>query len=180
MNHSESDIRRLPLAAMFTALGVLFPQMFHMLGLGATFLPMFLPVLAAGLLLPWRLAGTVGILTPVMSWMLTGMPPLSPPMLPLMIVELGTAALLVRTFRHTFGWPVIAAVAVTMTADRLVLYFIIEAVSAAAGIRHPLLGPGIVLAGLPGVALAIAVLPPAIALIERRHPRLAAASVTEK
>jgi hypothetical protein len=173
----EEHIRRLPLAAMFTALGVLFPQLFHMLGLGSTFLPMFLPVLAAGLLLPWRLAATVGVLTPLLSWMLTGMPPLSPPMLPLMVLELGLAAPLAGLFRRSLRWPVIAAVAATMATDRLLLYIVIEAVSTLAGVRHPLLGPAAVLAGFPGVALAVVVLPPAIALIESRYPRLATVRV---
>ena len=165
--------RQLPLAALFTALGVLFPQLFHMLGLGSTFLPMFLPVLAAGLLLPTRLALTVGLLTPLASWMLTGMPPLSPPILPLMLVELPAAALIAGALRRGLRWPVIASVGLAMAADRLLLFVLIEGVSAMAGIRHPLLGPAAVLAGLPGVALAVIVLPPVIAIIETRFPRLA-------
>ncbi|MBR9974277.1 MAG: ECF transporter S component [Bacteroidetes bacterium] len=171
----RASVRLLPLAAMFTALGVLFPQLFHMLGLGSTFLPMFLPVLAAAMLLPQRLALIVGILTPLASWMLTGMPPLSPPILPLMVIELTAVALVAGTLRRGLRWPAIVVVSVAMAADRLLLLLIIEGVSAVAGIRHPLLGPAAVLAGLPGVAMAIIVLPPTVALIESRFPRLAAA-----
>lgn len=166
------SVRLLPLAAMFTALGVLFPQLFHMLGLGSTFLPMFLPVLAAGMLLPLRLSLIVGILTPLASWMLTGMPPLSPPILPLLVIELAAVALVSGTLRQGLRWPVMAVVMVAMAADRLLLLLIIEGVSAVAGVRHPLLGPAAVLAGLPGVLLAVFVLPPAVRLIESRFPRL--------
>lgn len=169
----RASVRLLPMAAMFTALGVLFPQLFHMLGLGSTFLPMFLPVLAAGMLLPLRLSLIVGILTPLASWMLTGMPPLSPPILPLMIVELTTVAVVTGSLRQGLRWPAIPVVTVAMAADRLLLLLIIEGVSAVAGIRHPLLGPAAVLAGLPGVLLAVFVIPPTVKLIESRFPRLA-------
>ncbi|MBE0643850.1 MAG: hypothetical protein IH600_07195 [Bacteroidetes bacterium] len=170
---SEDHLRRIPLAAMFTALGVLFPQLFHLLGLGSAFLPMFLPVLTAGMLLPRRLACTVAVLAPLVSWMLTGMPPLSPPVLPLLLAELTAAACLASMFRRKWRWPVLSAVAAVMVLDRLLLFLIVEAVSSAAGIAHPLLGPGMVLAGLPGVALALLTVPSAVALIEKQHPRLA-------
>jgi hypothetical protein len=168
----EHAIRRIPMAAMFTALGILFPQLFHLLGLGSAFLPMFLPVLAAAMLLPLRLACTVAVLTPIVSWLLTGMPPLSPPILPLLLIELVVATCLLSFLRLQLRWHVLPAVAVTMLGDRVLLYLIIEAVSAAAGVTHPMLGPAVVLVGLPGVILAIVVLPSAIMLIERKHPQL--------
>ncbi|MBR9978942.1 MAG: hypothetical protein KFH87_12725 [Bacteroidetes bacterium] len=168
----EDDIRRIPMAAMFTALGVLFPQLFHLLGLGSAFLPMFLPVLAAAMLLPLRLACTVAVLTPIVSWLLTGMPPLSPPILPLLLIELLAATCLLSLLRLQLRWHVLPAVAVTMLADRVLLYLIIEGVSAAAGVTHPMLGPAVVLVGLPGVLLAVVVLPSAIMLIEHKHPQL--------
>lgn len=176
----EEYVRRIPLAAMFTALGVLFPQMFHMLGVGSTFLPMFLPVLAAGMLLPWRLSCTVAFLTPCVSWMLTGMPPLSPPVLPLMLTELTAVAFLSSWLRHSRRWPVTAVVAMAMAGDRLLLFLVVEAVCYVAGIRHPMFGPGAVMAGLPGVVLAVLIVPPSIALIEKRHPRLAVARTEVK
>ena len=167
------DIRRIPLAAMFTALGVLFPQLFHLLGLGSTFLPMFLPVLTAAVLLRVRLAMTVAVLTPILSWMLTGMPPLSPPILPLLIIELIATAALVSILRLQLRWAVLPAIAAGFLLDRLLLLVIIEAVTAISGIHHPLLGPAAVLAGIPGVVMNLAVIPPVILLIERRYPQFA-------
>ena len=38
-------------AAFFAALGLILPVFFHLFGLGSTFLPMFLPILAGSLLL---------------------------------------------------------------------------------------------------------------------------------
>lgn len=168
----ETRLRRLPLAAMFTALGVLLPQIFHALGLGSTLLPMFLPVLAAALLLPLQLAVTVGILTPLLSWMLTGMPPLSPPMLPLLLIELPITAAVASLLRRRLRLPVIAAITAAMVTDRLLLWLVIETVTRAAGVQHPLFGPALVLAGLPGVILQLVVLPPAVHLVDQRFPSL--------
>jgi len=175
----EEELRRLPLAAVFTALGVLLPQAFHLLGLGATFLPMFLPVLAAGLLLPLRLTLVTAVITPLLSWLLTGMPPLAPPVLPLLLVELPVTAGVICFLRRSMRWPVFAAVAVAMLVDRVLLLAVLESVTLLAGVQHPLLGPAMVVAGLPGVALQLLVLPPALKLIEARFPHLSPLPVAE-
>lgn len=169
-------VRSIPLAAMFTALGVLLPQVFHWFGLGSTFLPMFLPVLSAAMLLPRGLACTVAILTPTASFMLTGMPPLSPPILPLMIPELAVSAFVASTIRVRYGRNVLLALAAALLVGRALLFLMVHAATGLAGVQHPLLGPAMVLSGVPGVILMFVVIPPVIALITSRFPRLAAAS----
>ncbi|HID06761.1 MAG TPA: hypothetical protein EYP10_06395, partial [Armatimonadetes bacterium] len=42
--------REIVLAGLFSALGVLLPILFHIVGLGKTFLPMHLPILTLGFL----------------------------------------------------------------------------------------------------------------------------------
>ncbi|MGL6174778.1 MAG: ECF transporter S component, partial [Cellulosilyticaceae bacterium] len=67
------------LAALFTALGVLFPMVFHAFGMGGPiFLPMHIPVLLCGLICGWRYGGLVGLIVPFLSSILTGMPPIYP------------------------------------------------------------------------------------------------------
>lgn len=73
---------------MFIALGILTPILFHAIGLGKVFLPMFWPVAASIFFLSVPYAVLVGILTPVLSFLLMGMPPISPPILYRMILEL--------------------------------------------------------------------------------------------
>ena len=80
------------------ALAVLLPQLVHLaLGQpgGVKFLPMYLPILIGGCLLGTRWALAVGILSPIVSFMLTSlggnaMP--SAPRLPFMILELAVFA----------------------------------------------------------------------------------------
>ena len=86
---------------------VALPQVFHLLGRisgvgtlpGEMLLPMHLPILLVGLLAgPW--AGAVsGVLGPLVSFWLSGMPTAA--MLPFMMIELGAYGLFAGLLRHT-------------------------------------------------------------------------------
>ena len=90
-------------------LGILLPVLFHTVGLGSVFLPMFWPLAMAGFFLPVPFALAAGALTPFISSLSTGMPPA--PTLYKMIFELaflaGAVSLLYsRTWLGLF-WPVL-------------------------------------------------------------------------
>ncbi|MCB2205766.1 hypothetical protein KQI65_13555 [bacterium] len=172
----EMLVRRFPLAAMLMALGVLLPQLFHAIGLGASLLPMFLPVLAGALLLPLRLALNVAFLTPLLSWLLTGMPPLSPPVLPLLLIELPVITVVSGILHRRAGWRPIFSLTAALVIDRILLYGMLLTMTELLGFRHAMLSTALVLLGLPGVVLQLLVLPPAHAFIVRRYPQLEMAS----
>lgn len=100
---------------------VALPQLFHVMGaasglgtsLGETFLPMHLPIILAGLLLGPYAAAVAGAASPLISFLLTGMP--GTVMLPFMCIELcayGLAAGLMRNAKMpTLGKVVIAQIA---------------------------------------------------------------------
>lgn len=73
---------------LLTAVGLVLPQAFHVFGqgVGMAFLPMHLPVMIAGILLGPCYGGLIGLIVPLVSSMLTGMPPV--PKLYFMFVEL--------------------------------------------------------------------------------------------
>ncbi len=76
-------------SAVFTALAVYAPMVAHHFGgpaAGQKFLPMPFFVLLAGLLLGWRAGLAAGLASPIISFMLTGMPMLN--ILPIIIIEL--------------------------------------------------------------------------------------------
>ena len=62
---------------LLTAVGLVLPQAFHVFGqgVGMAFLPMHLPVMIAGILLGPCYGGLIGLIVPLVSSMLTGMPP---------------------------------------------------------------------------------------------------------
>ena len=69
------NTKQITLTSLFIALCVIVPFLFHLVGLGAIFLPMFLPILLAGFLIEFRFALLVGLLGPLTSSLTTGMPP---------------------------------------------------------------------------------------------------------
>lgn len=88
------------------AAAVVLPQILHVVGsvsnmgtaLGETFLPMHLPILLAGLIAGPYVGAVAGLLSPVVSFALTGMP--GNAMLPFIMIELciyGLAAGLLRS-----------------------------------------------------------------------------------
>lgn len=87
--------KELSRAGLFLALGLIIPYIFHMLGgmAGQIFLPMHLPVILCGFLLGGRYGLIVGIITPLLNSLLTGMPPIYPTGVA-MAFELGTYGLI--------------------------------------------------------------------------------------
>ena len=76
----NQSVRKLTISAMFLAVGIILPMAFHSFGpnAGATFLPMHLPVLLCGFLCGPAYGAFIGVLTPLLSSFLTGMPVLVP------------------------------------------------------------------------------------------------------
>ncbi len=88
----KNSTKKMAYAAICTAMGVVLPIAFHGIqNAGSIFLPMHIPVLLCGLLCgPWY--GLVcGILAPLLSSVLTGMPPAA--ILPSMLCELAVYGL---------------------------------------------------------------------------------------
>ncbi len=82
-------IRQITGSALLSAVGVLLPQVFHMMGGAATggmFLPMHLPVLLAGMLYGPMCGASVGVLAPTLSFLIFAMPPAAK--YPFMLIEL--------------------------------------------------------------------------------------------
>jgi len=161
--------RELALAALFCALGITVPILFHVVGLGRTFLPMHLPVLIGAIALRPRMAILVGVLTPWASMLLTGMPPL--PMAVIMCVELAALAATV-SLACAARMPAWLAVVLGI-AVRVGVTWVIT--TALAGYLHlPPSGVGLasIAAGAPGIALQLAIAPAAaVALVRRRSQK---------
>ncbi len=170
-----SPARDLVLGGFFIALALVLPMAFHLLGAGTTFSPMHIPVfLAAFTTVPW-VAVLVGLTVPLLSSLLTGMPPLSPPVAQGMVFELAfyalVTALVYRATRRIYlSW---AAGAI---AGRLVLGLFGAAVLPLFGFASvPLFYPltaGLV-SGLPGLAVQAVLVPTIVYAVERVSNRRA-------
>lgn len=97
-----SKLKKLCIAAICVALCYVLPLAFHAVGLGSTLSPMHIPVLLCGLVCGGGYGFVCGVLGPVLSSVLSGMPPAA--MLVRMIPELcvyGMAGGLAMRWIHT-------------------------------------------------------------------------------
>ena len=89
----QNQVRNLVMAALCVALGVALPQAFHAIpNAGSVLLPMHIPVLLCGLTCGWPYGLACGILAPLTSSLITGMP--GPAYLPAMVCELAAYGLI--------------------------------------------------------------------------------------
>lgn len=108
----------LVLAGGMGALGLVLPPLFHVLGSGAVFLPMHLPLVTLGFLVPPRVSLQVVLLVPLLSSLATGMPPLFPTV-PAMILELGAACLTGWILYRSWRKPLVLALPAALLAGIL-------------------------------------------------------------
>jgi hypothetical protein len=168
----RSELRQIPLAALFAALGVVLPPIFHVFGLGSTFLPMFLPVMLGSMLLSWKFALVLAIFAPLTSWLLTGMPPLVPPILPLMLAELVLLALICSVLHVHLQRSVWFTLLIAIIADRLLLFFMVTFAASWLSLDPAVFSIALVVSGLPGIVLQLLVIPLALKLLQQKFPDL--------
>ncbi len=115
----RNQTKNLVIAALCLALGILFPQIFHVFGAGSTFLPMHIPVLLCGLLCGWQYGALCGFIVPLLSSAFTGMPPMFPTA-PAMMLELCTYGALTGLFYRKQKWNIYVSLVGAMLAGRVV------------------------------------------------------------
>jgi len=151
----------LVLTGLLLALGLVLPNIFHLFGgTGPVFLPMHIPVLIGGFVLPPYLALLLGMMTPLVSSVLTGMPVMFP-MGVIMIFELGvygaTASLANRNLRLSY----ISSLIIAMIAGRVAAGIIVFILSLGFGVQMNAITyvKGAIVTGLPGIAIQIIFIP---------------------
>lgn len=156
--------------ALFLALAILLPIGFHQIGAGGRiFLPMHIPPLLAGFLLGPLSGMIVGILSPGLSYLLTGMPPTYA--VPLMSLELPLYGLVAGMAYQRLGINIYISLVLAMIIGRimfglglLVLGLFIDLPYSAA--KYFSTGSAIV-SGLPGITVQIVLIPVVVAAFKR-------------
>lgn len=107
-------------ASFFLALGLILPMLFHQFGmLGQLLLPMHIPVLLCGFILGKRYGSLVGFITPFLSSVLTGMPPIYPTALA-MALELAVYGYAAGYFFKKKNINIILSLVIAMILGRIV------------------------------------------------------------
>lgn len=154
-------IKKLVYTGLLVAVGVLLPQVFHLFGssaAGMIFLPMHIPVLIGGLLLGSVSGLCIGVASPLISFGITGMPPLSN--LLFMVLELAAYGFFSGIF-YQKKLPIYLSLILAMAAGRLINLACL--LFAGWVLQLPVQGPGYVwtaiATGLPGIFLQLLVIP---------------------
>lgn len=165
----NKKVRETVLSGIFIALGLVLPVAFHALGAGSTFLPMHIPVLLAGFVVSVPFAVAVGAITPILSFLFTGMPPVFP-VLPFMVFELATygaiASLLFRKFRLNVYISLIGS----MIAGRIVSSIVVWVLATffMAKLPNPFVFiTGGIVEGIPGIIIQIIFIPGIVLALEK-------------
>ena len=156
------SVKSLTLSAVCVALCVVLPIAFHSIpDGGSVFLPMHIPVLICGMICGWPYGLLCGLMGPLLSSVLTGMPPAA--FLPAMMVECGVygmvSGLMLKVVRtqSTYADLYIALV-VAMLAGRVVSG-IAKALIFAPGMSMSMWITASFVTALPGILIQLVFLP---------------------
>lgn len=165
MKYSGQDLL---LGSLLLALALILPLIFHVLGLGSAFLPMFYPILIAGFLLAWPVAAAVGFLAPLTSSLLTGMPPLFPPIALVMMGEGLVLTLLPYWLHRKHNLKIMPTLMITMAAERIMLLAAVILLARWLNLPEGVLGLASVVRGLPGIVIIFIIIPPLIKKLDQK------------
>lgn len=163
----KSSTRNITLMGVFIALAVLIPIVFHTLGLGATFLPMFLPILLAGFFLSPVHAGIVGVAGPVVSSLLTGMPPLLP-VTPVLSTEGFALGFVVATSYRLKKFSPVLCVLFALIIERIILVLVIFLMVPFFGLPPQSFSIGVLATSMPGIILNLILVPLLVKYLKHR------------
>jgi len=160
--------RELALGGLFGAAGLALPFLFHLVQLGSVFLPMYLPLLALAFFVRPGVAAATGLAVPLLSALLTGMPPWFPPVAPAMALELSAMAALAS---WAFGrWPhsVLAVLVPALVLGRVFQFGFGWLLGLFLDLPPEFLSVASMVRAFPGVILMLVVIPSVVRVAGRR------------
>ena len=158
-----TNTKRLILAGLCVALGVVLPVAFHSVAnAGSIFLPMHIPVLLCGLICGWPYGLACGVLAPLLSSVITGMPPMA--YLPSMLCELAVygfvSGLLMRYIKTgKLLVDLYLSLAGAMLMGRLVFGLLNAVIFRAGDYSVAMWTTAAFVTALPGILIQLAVIP---------------------
>ncbi|MCT4632382.1 MAG: ECF transporter S component [Firmicutes bacterium] len=162
-------VKEIVISGLFIAIGLILPMLFHIFNAGAMFLPMHIPVLVAACIVSLPFAIAVGVITPILSSLLTGMPPMFP-VLPFMIFELMTYGATMNLLYRKFRLNIYPSLILSMTFGRIVSSLVVWVLVSffMAKLPNPFTFVGIgIIQGLPGIVIQIILIPRIVSVLER-------------
>ena len=157
-----TPVKRMILAAVCVALCVVLPVAFHSIpNAGTVILPMHIPVLLCGLICSWPYGFVCGLMGPLLSSVLTGMPPAA--ILPAMMVECAVygavSGIMLKTVHTGKTYPDLYIALVTAMLAGRVISGIAKALIFSPGLARSAWVASSFVTALPGIAIQLILLP---------------------
>ena len=171
-----SSIRPRDLAhgGLFGAAALLLPFLFHLFHLGHIFMPMYLPLVTLAFFVHPAVSMTTAVLVPIVSGMVTGMPPFYPPVALLMSFELAVMAgfigWIVRRWPRTNEWLLLVPV---LLVGRLLYVISVYLIAQFLELPATFLAGVSLISGWPGMILMIVFIPPLVKSTRRYRSEVA-------
>ena len=156
-NHTKEIV----IAGILLAIGFIIPNAFHGVGIpGNIFLPMHISVFLGGLLLSPYLALVLGMITPILSSLITGMPPLFP-MAIIMVFELGAYGFISSILYRKMKMPSIVSLIISMIGGRIVAGLVVFLLATFFSVNLEPIAfiVGGIVTGLPGIVIQLVLVP---------------------
>lgn len=166
-----SSTRSLTLSGLLIAAGIVAGIIFHSMGIGGQIaLPLHYSPLLAGLLLGWRWGFAVGLVVPLLSALLTGMPPLIPSAI-LMVPELAVYGACCGLLRRLIG--VYLALIISLILGRIAWGLAAWSLIPLLGLEIPVSAALIasIVKGLPGIVGQLIIVPLLVHRLEKIYQR---------
>jgi hypothetical protein len=149
LSHARPLTMNIVFTVLAVGLGITVPKIFHLFGLGPAFLPMFLPVVLLGLLTGYPYVIAASVITPLLSYGLTGMPPA--PIAAHMTVQLAFLGSALVFLTHNMKLKYIYAIPIAVLSERVLSL----AAASVSGSEH--LTAGGIAGSYPGMLMIIVV-----------------------
>lgn len=173
----QGNIRRMVLAALLLALGLVLPFLTGQIPeIGNMLLPMHLPVLICGLVCGWKWGAAVGFILPLMRSMLFQMPPLLPTMrtggalcMAFELLGYGLVSGLLYGWLKKYRWGLIVSLIGAMLAGRIIWALasvVIYRLFADFAFDFQLFLTGGFVAAWPGILMQLVLVPVLVRLLE--------------
>jgi hypothetical protein len=166
--------RELAYCGLFGAAALLLPMVFHLVHLGRVFMPMYLPLVTLAFFVRPVPAALTALVLPLLSGLVTGMPPFYPPTAPIMSVELAVMGALIALLRGLLPrLPVPAILVPVLLLGRVLGIGLIYLTARFMQLPEKYVLGASILSGWPGIVLMIVAIPAIVHLskrVRRMHP----------
>ncbi len=169
----KKHIQRLVLAAMFLALGIVLPFLTGQIPqVGSMLLPMHLPVLLCGLICGWQYGGAVGLVLPLLRYVMLGMPPIFPTGIA-MTFELAAYGAIAGFLYNRSKWQCVFALyrslLIAMAGGRIIWGVVRVLLTGVAGeaFTWQMFMTGAFLNAIPGIVLQLVFIPVLMVALDR-------------